>query len=358
MKRLGLLVAATIGSSALLAAPAAAQSEISLILGQSAVTSNEAFNVFVPLHLGYFKDEGVKLEYQTSQGGTQVVQLLSAGKADVGLAAVPGVILGRQQGIPVVAVYNYLRRHATALAVLAGGPIKTPADLKGKIIGVVSMSATRTYDGRAMIKAAGLDPDKDVQWVPVGFGAQAAAALIRGQVAALALWDATYVDMQNQGVNLKFFVFPFQEDLVGYVYVTTDAKMGAKRNDLVKFLRAVTKGTVFAIANPEAAACIYLTASGDIRQAKDKNKALQDATNVVKDNVKNALRSNPNQLWGGFPPNSWATNTKYYQELGVVKGDLPPVNSMFVGDDSFFKEISKFDSAKIEEQAKSYKCQL
>jgi hypothetical protein len=41
-----------------------------------------------------------------------------------------------------------------------------------------------------------------------------------------------------------------------------------------------------------------------------------------------------------------------------VKGDVPPVNSMFVGDDAFFKEINKFDSAKIEEQAKSYKCQL
>jgi NitT/TauT family transport system substrate-binding protein len=346
-----------IGLSAFVAT-ASAQTPFTLILGQSAVTANEAFNVFVPLQLGYFKEEGLTVDYPTSQGGTQVVQLLSAGKGDVGLAAVPGVILGRQQGINVVAAYNYLRRHSTALAVLADGPIKQAKDLKGNIIGVVSMSATRTFDGHAMVKAAGLDPDKDVQWVPVGFGAQAAAALSSGKVAALALWDATYVDMENQGVKLKLFTFPFQEDLVGYVYVTTDANMAAKRGDLIKFFRAVTKGTVFAAANPEAAACIYLTASGDIRQATDKTKALSNATNVVKDNVKNALRSNPNQLWGSFPPNGWATNTRYYQELGVVKGDVPPVNSMFVGDDAFFKEINKFDSAKIEEQAKSYKCQL
>jgi NitT/TauT family transport system substrate-binding protein len=358
MKRLALGVVATVGLWSWSPAPAAAQTDITLVLGQSAVTSNEAFNVFVPLHLGYFKDEGLKLEYQTSQGGTQVVQLLSAGKADVGLAAVPGVILGRQQGINIVASYNYLRRHSTALAVLADGPIKNPKDLKGKLIGVVSMAATRTFDGRAMVKAAGLDPDKDVQWVPVGFGSQAATALSRGTVAALSLWDATYVDMQNQGVNLKFFTFPFQEELVGYVYVTTDAKLASRKEDLIKFFRAVTKGTVFATANPEAAACIYLTASGDIRQAKDKEKALRDAVNVVKDNVKNAARSNPTELWGSFPPNSWETNVRYYQELGVVKGDVPPASSLSISDESYYKAINDFDSAKVVEQAKSYKCEL
>lgn len=338
--------------------PASAQSEITLILGQSAVTSNEAFNVFVPLHLGYFKDENLKVEYQTSQGGTQVIQLLSAGKGDIGLSAVPGVILARQQGIDIVANYNYLRSHSTALAVLANGPIKEPKDLTGKIIGVVSMAATRTFDGRAMVKAAGLDPDKDVQWVPVGFGAQAATALSRNTVSALALWDATYVDMQNQGIDLKFFTFPFQKDLVGFVYVSTDAKMAARRADIIKFFRAVTKGTVFATANPEAAACIYLNASGDIRQAKDKEKALRDATNVVKDNVKNAVRSDPGQLWGSFPANAWSVNAKYYQDLGVVKGNLPPANSLYVPDEAYYKAINDFDAAKIVEQAKAYKCQL
>ena len=359
MKQLAFgMLAAAVGLAGLSPTPAAAQSEITLVLGQSAVTSNEAFNVFVPLHLGYFKDENLKVEYQTSQGGTQVIQLLSAGKADIGLSAVPGVIIGRQQGIDIVATYNYLRSHSTALAVMADGPIKQPTDLKGKIIGVVSMAATRTFDGRAMVKAAGLDADKDVQWVPVGFGAQAATALSRNTVSALALWDATYVDMQNQGIGLKFFTFPFQKDLVGYVYVSTNAKMTARRADIIKFFRAVTKGTVFATANPEAAACIYLNASGDIRQAKDKDKALRDATNVVKDNVKNAVRNDPSQLWGSFPANSWSVNAKYYLDLGVVKGDLPAANALHVNDEAYYKAINDFDAAKIAEQAKAYKCQL
>ena len=107
-----------------------------------------------------------------------------------------------------------------------------------------------------------------------------------------------------------------------------------------------------------AAACIYLKASGDLKQAKDKQKALQDATNVVKDNVKNAALGNPNQAWGSFPSGSWAENAKYYEELGVVKPPLPSLSSLYIGDDAFFKEVANFNSGKIVQQARDYKCDL
>src|SRR5262249_32801527 len=152
--------------------------------------------------------------------------------------------------------------------------------------------------------------------------------------------------------------FPFQEDLVGYVFATTDATLAQRRPELIRFFRAVAKGTVFASANPVAAACIYLKASGDVKQAKDKQKALQDATNVVKDNVKNAALSAINQTWGSFPSGSWAENAKYYEELGVVKPPLPPLSSLYVGDDAFFKEVSNFEAGKIVQQARDYKCDL
>ena len=78
-------------------------------------------------------------------------------------------------------------------------PTQIDWNLKGKRIGVFSMTSMRTFDGKAMVKAAGLDPDKDVSWVPVGIGAQAATALSRGDVDALTLWDSTYTDIENLG---------------------------------------------------------------------------------------------------------------------------------------------------------------
>jgi NitT/TauT family transport system substrate-binding protein len=331
--------------------------KVTLVLGQTTAASNEAFNVFVPLRLGYFKEEGIELEYQTSQGGTQAMQLVSAGQADVGLSSVPGVLLAREKGIPAVAVYDYLPGHATALATLRDGPIKQASDLKGKKIGIISMSSTRTFDGRAMVKAAGLDPDKDVEWLPVGFGAQAAAALTRGDVAALALWDATYVDIQNEGINLKFFTFPFQKDLIGFVYFTTDPKFKQRRDDLIKFFRATAKGTVFATASPEAATCAYLEETKGLEQARDRKKTFQNTLNVVKNNVENGARPPGVELWGAWGKEAWAVNQKYYRELGVVKGDVAPEQN-FVGDETFYKAINDFDAEKIRKQAREYKCSL
>ena len=348
---------AAVGTFLLAAAHSVDAAKVTLVLGQTTAAANEAFNVFTPLRMGYFKEEGIELEYQTSQGGTQAMQLVSAGQADVGLSSVPGIILARERGIPAVAVYDYLPGHSTALATLRDGPIKQPSDLKGKKIGVISMASTRTFDGKAMVRAAGLDPDKDVEWLPVGFGAQAAAALTRGDVAALALWDATYVDIQNEGVNLKFFTFPFQKDLIGFVYFTTDPQFKQRRDDLIKFFRATTKGIVFATANPEAATCAYLEETKGLEQSRDRKKTFQNALNVVKNNVDNATRPAGVQLWGSWARDAWATNEKYYRELGVVKGGVP-ANQFFVADEAFYKAINDFDAEKVRKQAQDYKCSL
>ena len=328
-----------------------------LVLGQTTAGANEAFNLFVPLQLGYFKDEGIEVEYQTSQGGTQAMQLIAAGQADIGLASVPGILQARERGIPAVAVYNYLTRHATALATLKDGPIKQPSDLKGKKIGVVSMASTRTFDGKAMVKAAGLDPEKDVEWVPVGFGAQAAAALTRGDVAALALWDATYVDIENEGVKLNMFRFPFQKDLIGFVYFTTEAKVKQRRDDLVKFFRATAKGNVFARANPEAATCVYFEATKALEQSRDRKKSFQNTLNVVKDNVENATRPSDAPLWGSWTKDAWGVNQKYYKDLGVVKGDTAPAQFLAT-DEAFYRDVNNFDAEKVRQQALNYKCPL
>lgn len=355
--RVFLSVVVVAGVLGLAGVPPAHAAKVTLVLGQTTAAANEAFNVFVPLRMGYFKEEGIELEYQTSQGGTQAMQLVSAGQADLGLASVPGVLLAREKGIPAVAVYDYLPGHATALATLRDGPIKQPTDLKGKKIGVVSMASTRTFDGKAMVRAAGLDPDKDVEWLPVGFGAQAAGALTRGDVAALALWDATYVDIQNEGVNLKFFTFPFQKDLIGFVYFTTDPQLKQRREDLIKFFRATTKGTIFALTSPDAATCAYLEETKALEQSRDRKKTYQNTLNVVKNNLDNAARPAGVELWGGWGKDAWAVNQKYYRELGVVKGDAPAAQ-FFVADDAFYKAINDFDVEKVRRQAREYKCSL
>jgi len=329
-----------------------AADQFTLMFGQRTATASEARSYFIPKHLGFFKEENLEVTLQPTDGATQEMQLLAAGQGDAGLGAPPAILLARNSGANVRAIYNSVRNHGTALAVLADGPIKDPKELKGKKVGVMSMGASRTLDGYAMAQAAGLDPKKDVEWLPVGFGVQAALALKRGDVQALALWDLTYADMEANGIPLRYFTFPFQENIFGYVYVSTDEKLKTRRADIIKVLRAGAKAQVFQAANMEAAACAYLIESGRWDTAADKPKAFEAALAVVKQDT---LRSPvPEQgSIGTFPPGSWEKVRDYYHSLGVIKDKLAP-EDYFVTDPKFYAEVNDFDRAKIEAMAKNY----
>lgn len=329
----------------------AAAEPFTLMFGQKTATASEARTYFIPKHLGFFKEENLEVTLQPTDGATQEMQLLAAGKGDAGLGAPPAVLLARNNGAKVRAVFNSISSHGTAIAVMKDGPIKDPKDLKGKKIGVLSMGASRTLDGYAMVQAAGLDPKKDVEWLPVGFGVQAAIALKRGDVQALVLWDLTYADMEANGFELRYFTFPFQENIFGYVYVSTDEKLKERRDAIIKVLRAGAKASVFQRENPEAAACIFLIESGRWDTSADKSKAFKAAYAVVKQDVERTKVLK--EGIGAFPAKGWEQVRDYYYGLGVIKDKLPP-EDYYVTDPTFYAEANKFDPEKIRAMARGY----
>ena len=331
--------------------PASAADDFTLMFGQQTVTTSEARSYVMPQALGFFKEEGLDVTLQPTDGATQEMQILAAGKGDAGLGAPSAVLLARNAGAKIRAIYMVSPDNGTSLAVLADGPIKEPMDLKGKKIGVMSMGASRTLDGYAMAEAAGLNSKTDVQWLPVGFGVQAGLALQRGDVQALALWDITYADMEANGIKMRYFTFPFQKDIFSYVYATTDENLTKRRGDLIKVLRAASKAEIFERTNVEAAACIFLTASGRWASTADKAKDYKKTVDVMKQDFRSPVA--PEGKIGVFPDKGWEVVRDYYYKLGIIKDKLPP-EDYYVTDASFYKEVNAFDRSKIEALAKNY----
>jgi NitT/TauT family transport system substrate-binding protein len=334
-----------------LSGSARAADPFTLMFGQQTATTSEARSYFIPKNLGFFKKEGLDVTLQPTDGATQEMQILAAGKGDAGLGAPPAVLLARNAGAKVRGIFMTGREHGTSLAVMADGPIKDPKDLKGKKIGVMSMGASRTLDGFAMVQAAGLDPKTDVQWLPVGFGVQAALALKRGDVQALALWDITYADMEANGFKMRYFTFPFQKDLFGYVYVSTDEKLAARRADIIKVLRSGAKAEVFQRTSVEAAACAFLIESGRWAATADKARDYKKTVDVMRPDFR--LPPMPDGQIGTFPPGGWKTVRDYYFNLGVIKEKLP-AEDYYVTDAKFYAEANDFDKAKVEALARNY----
>jgi NitT/TauT family transport system substrate-binding protein len=105
-------------------------------------------------------------------------------------------------------------------------------------------SAGVTY-GKAYIRSQGLDPDKDVQWIPIGIGAQAMTAIRQNVVDAIIFWDAGIARFEVSGLRLR------QLKIDEHLEHIPDISLVAKRETirsrpqmLVGFARAVAKESI------------------------------------------------------------------------------------------------------------------
>ena len=89
---------------------------------------------------GYFKAQG--LQMTTQQGGPQVsaIPLVAAGKATFGMSSADSILLARQQGIPIVAVFADFQVDPQVLIWHAGQPIKGFQNFNGHPVYVSSSS--------------------------------------------------------------------------------------------------------------------------------------------------------------------------------------------------------------------------
>jgi ABC-type nitrate/sulfonate/bicarbonate transport system substrate-binding protein len=128
------------------------------------------------------------IEWTQFQGTAPMTQALAAGALDCAtqapLSLANGVVGGNLKAYIVAQhVYEKPGGFSVYWAVKDDSPIKTIADLKGKTIGI-SVIGGGTYGPFAMLlKKNGVDPDKDIKLVEVGF-AVSEDALRQGRVDA------------------------------------------------------------------------------------------------------------------------------------------------------------------------------
>ncbi|NLU65698.1 TAXI family TRAP transporter solute-binding subunit [Streptomyces sp. HNM0574] len=113
----------------------------------------------------------VDLRLQESQGSVQNVHRVAKGKADFTVAAADAVALYREEAGPGAGGLRACARlydDYIQLIVPAGSDVRSAKDLRGLRVGVgQERSGVNLIAGR-LLKAAGLDIDKDVEAVPEG----------------------------------------------------------------------------------------------------------------------------------------------------------------------------------------------
>ncbi len=154
----------------------------------------KALIYYLPLSIaeikGFFKDEGLNVKVADFAGGSKALQAVVGGSADVVSGAFEHTINLQSKGQFYRAFVQQGRAPAIVLAVSKKTmpDYKSPADLKGKKVGVTAPGSSTNMMVNFFLEQNGLKPT-DVAFIGVGAGAGAVTAMRTGQVDAMANLD-------------------------------------------------------------------------------------------------------------------------------------------------------------------------
>ena len=93
------------------------------------------YGIFAAEAQGYYREAGLDVDIQRGYGSGDTVKRTATGAADIGMADMASVIVGRGNGLAVKQVAILLDRSADAIFYLKGVGISTPKDLPGRSLG-------------------------------------------------------------------------------------------------------------------------------------------------------------------------------------------------------------------------------
>ena len=177
-----------------------------LHFGKSIGTLFHYTPIDVGLDQGMFKKHGLDLDVTAFAGDAKMQQALAAGSLDIGVGGGPALAF-IAKGTPALGVAQEAGAPlAATLTVLATSPIKSVADLKGKIVSVSTVGSQTEWMTRELSRQQGWGPD-GIKTVALGEVPSQIAALKTHQTDAVTADISTAYRLEDAGdgrILLKF----------------------------------------------------------------------------------------------------------------------------------------------------------
>jgi ABC-type nitrate/sulfonate/bicarbonate transport system substrate-binding protein len=202
---------------------------------------------------GFFADEGLDVEGTIFGNESQVPPLLD-GRFQVFIGSPELAIQNQAEGGPLRIVAGNAGKLVHSL--IARAPFQRVEDLRGRTIGIFTDKEGTFFHVKAMLAAHGLNYPGDYEVKHTGGVPPRHKALLAGEIDAglqSVPWNylAEEAGMSNLGDVIQY-VPDWQ-----FVSVNVNGKWGeANRDVLVRFLRAIVRGTEWLYANRAAASAI------------------------------------------------------------------------------------------------------
>lgn len=215
--------------------------------------SAQNVGILMAAQQGYFADVGLDVWVGSPLEPSRPAAYVAKEIDDLGVVQLPQVPVGREKGMPIVAVGSLVSRPTLAMIWLRGSGIKGIADLEGKTIAIPGVPFQARFL-EAVLARAGLTLD-DVKLKRVAY--ELVPALVGGEADAIFGGSANIEGPEIQALGEKPIVTPAGDlGIPGYeeLVLVARTKMVADEPVLIDdFLRAVERGTATAVAHPELA---------------------------------------------------------------------------------------------------------
>jgi NitT/TauT family transport system substrate-binding protein len=268
---------------------------------------------------GHFAREGLDVQFQVTRGSAQAIQTVIAGSAlltRVGDTEMMVAAGGR--GAPISAFGQPSQQSTLRIVSAADDPIRTPADMRGRTIGIPSEGGTSETLVDTLAATAGLT-DADLSKQVVGLAPGVYELVQQGRIDAYVVALDTAVVVQRQQPD-AVVLDPSQVIAGGtQVYITSRSALAdaAQRDVLQRFLRAVRAAQESVIADQSLDATLEKLGSAyDIPILREPE--------VAKETLRQYIASW--QAGGGqlleISPDAWATVYDESVTVGLVPGGL------------------------------------
>lgn len=191
-------------------------------------------------------------------GNDKRFEAFESGALDFITASANSAILAASEGAKFKIVASLCRESskgfATSYFVPANSPIKSIKDLKGKKIGIDALNSSTHLWAKLVVEKAGLDPNRDVTFVPVSFPAQGQA--LRSGMIDVGVFPQPFAssEMARGGMRKLFDstdAIPFDEELM---VVLASPKVLKEHPEQVRaFLRDLQASTRYYDSDPKDA---------------------------------------------------------------------------------------------------------
>ncbi|MBT7730817.1 MAG: ABC transporter substrate-binding protein [Rhodospirillaceae bacterium] len=272
---------------------------------------SEITNLLSEPDKGFFKAMGIDLGYVPGTGGGSAITNMLSGAADIAFTDPASFYQALDKGEKLIAIYNIYPQNVFNVVSPKSRNITKPFDLKGKKIGVYSMSSGTRQNLQVLLHQVGLS-EKDVTIQVTGL--LNFAPVIQGQVDATAATDTGLFIGKLKGLkDVNVIKVKDHLNVPSDMFVVTEETYKMKKDLLRRFLSAYRDSTQWMIDNPEEAAKLAIT-----RSINGRNEAVNLAIIKIR-NASAVSGTTQSKGLGHFDLDLLQKGAQTFRELGLIR---------------------------------------